>query len=176
MHAYPDLFAAMQEYAFCSVVERYAEGEHKRVKHAQQRGLSLAKPAYTCARMRYPQIAKMLDTPEGMDFAVQSWNMCLFKPLLQHKFNDAEIAQLSMARMPPKKRISGRYPPGSRKRSAGDRRPSGWQAYNARLEREAVHSTTCITMRVCIASIVGHTLRNCKRRALTRADANAFES
>ena len=72
-------------------------GEHRRVEHTQRRGLAVAKPAYTCARMRYPQISLMLDTTEGMDFAVQSWNTCLFKPLLQHNFTSAQIANLSLA-------------------------------------------------------------------------------
>ena len=97
LHTYPELFIEVQEYSFCSVVERPAEEEHKRVKHAQARGLTAGKPAYTCARMRYPQAAMMLDTSVGMDFAIQRWQSHVWKELLAHLFNMAELASLSLS-------------------------------------------------------------------------------
>ena len=97
LHAYRELFLMSQEYAFCSCVERYTEGEHKRMKHALHRGLGAGKPAYTAARQRYPQVAQMLDSSDGLDFTVKHWRSCLIGPLLQHCFSAAQLKSMSLA-------------------------------------------------------------------------------
>jgi hypothetical protein len=95
----PEAFVEMQERAFASNVARYIEAEHKKTKHAIQRGLRTCKPAYGCARQRCGQIISALEKPDEMDFVVSHWNAShtMWVDLLSHLVPKHEIHSLSTA-------------------------------------------------------------------------------
>ena len=98
LHFLGELFLEIREKAFCSVVERYTEAEHKKTKAATQRGLRTCKPATTCARMRHPQVATSLAIPEEREWMIRNWNSrTIFKDLLAHKLTAAQVDRLTLA-------------------------------------------------------------------------------
>ena len=74
LHAYSTAFAAVFEYALCSLAERRTEGEHKNLKSAGVRGLRFAKPALNAALKRRPQLLRMYDDPVQKAWLVAEWN------------------------------------------------------------------------------------------------------
>ena len=71
LHSYPEAFQEIQEYAFVTVSERISEGEHVKTKLATVRTMKYAKPAYTSARQRKAEIAKLVQ--QDMGWLVQQW-------------------------------------------------------------------------------------------------------
>lgn len=82
----------------CPSVERHGEGEHKKVRSACSRGFSFAKLAYTCARMRSPQILKSLRILSEMGWFVQHWHRRrIFADLLEHRMTATEANKIPLA-------------------------------------------------------------------------------
>jgi hypothetical protein len=95
---YPLAFVEVQERAFCGNSERHAEREHIGVKIAASgRGLKYAKPAYTCARKRHHQAARMLADSTQRDWVLQTWrDRSLYRDLLCPKYTAAEVNRMSI--------------------------------------------------------------------------------
>lgn len=98
LHSWRELVLEIQEYAFGACVERYTEGEHKRIKASVHRGLMVSKPAYACAHMRHPRADRILETPYGMDLFVTSWHSkSIYRDLLSHLATPAEVASMPIS-------------------------------------------------------------------------------
>ena len=97
LRLYVEAFVDVQERAMCGNSEKYTESEHKKIKHAQQRGLRYAKPAYTGARKRQPQVTDSIEKPHERDWILQNWNSrTIYSDLLAHKITKTACDKLTV--------------------------------------------------------------------------------
>ena len=98
LRRYPDAYLEAKERAFASNSERCTEGEHVKVKAAQQRGLRYGKPAYVGARKRKPQMCTMLDKADEKEWVIQHWaDRRLFPEVMSFIASQVAVVRLTLA-------------------------------------------------------------------------------
>ena len=91
LRCYPEAFVLVQSYAFGPSVGRHLEASHITVKYAGKVRSRLAKPVYTAARARSPQLLRMLDDDREYDWLVQNWKKRHWVSLLGTRFAECRL-------------------------------------------------------------------------------------